>query len=106
MQGLRLVTAAVEDLEGNGQRQMMDQVRTRHPEAVIALASRVDAGKVALLVSVAPELQARADAGALLKAMLPAVEGRGGGKKDLAQGGGSRPEGIPQALEALRTTLA
>ena len=65
-----------------------------------------DAGKVALLVSVAPELQARADAGALLKAMLPAVEGRGGGKKDLAQGGGSRPEGIPQALEALRTTLA
>ncbi len=106
VQGLRLVTAAVEDLEGNALRQMMDQVRTRHPEAVIALASRVDAGKVALLVSVAPELQARADAGALLKAMLPAVEGRGGGKKDLAQGGGSRPEGIPQALEALRTTLA
>ncbi len=103
--GLTLVTASVEGLEGNALRELMDQVRTRHGNAVIALASTVDA-KVALLVSVAPQLTARADAGALLKAMAGPVEGRGGGKKDLAQGGGTKPEGLPASFEALRAALA
>ena len=103
--GLTLVTASVEGLEGNALRELMDQVRTRHTSAVIALASKADEGKVAILVSVAPELLARADAGALLKAMATHVDGRGGGKKDLAQGGGTKPEGIPAALEALVAAL-
>jgi len=94
----------VEGLEGNALRELMDQVRTRHTSAVIALASAVD-GKVAILVSVAPELTTKADAGALLKAMAGPVEGRGGGKKDLAQGGGTKPEGLPAAFQALRTAL-
>jgi len=103
---LTLVTAQVEGLETGPLREMLDQVRTRHRIAVIALASKVSEDKVALLVSVSPELQDRADAGTLLKAMAPHVEGRGGGKKDLAQGGGVKPEGIPAALEALRAALA
>ncbi len=104
--GLTLVTAAIEGLDAQALREMMDQVRTRHRNAVIALASTVEAGKVALLVSVSTDLQDRADAGALLKAMAPAIEGRGGGKKDLAQGGGTRPDGIPEAFQALRATLS
>jgi alanyl-tRNA synthetase len=100
--GLGLVTAKVEGLEGNALRELMDQVRTRHREAVIALAS-VSEGKVALLVSVGPGLAA--DAGALLKAMAPHVNGRGGGKKDLAQGGGTKPEGLDAAFAALKAAL-
>ncbi len=103
--GLTLVTASVEGLEGNALRELMDQVRTRHTSAVIALASTVE-GKVAILVSVASDLTAKADAGALLKAMAGPVEGRGGGKKDLAQGGGTKPEGLPAAFAALRAALA
>ena len=103
VKGVTLVTAAVEGLEGNALRELMDQVRTRHPHAVIALASQVAADKVAALVSVSSGLPQ--DAGALFKAMLPALGGRGGGKKDLAQGGGSHPEGIPAAFEALRQAL-
>jgi len=100
--GLTLVTARVEGLEGNALRELMDQVRTRQANAVIALSSVAD-GKVALLVSVAPGLAA--DAGALLKAMAPHVDGRGGGKKDLAQGGGTKPEGLEAAFAALRAAL-
>ncbi|HEX9010852.1 MAG TPA: DHHA1 domain-containing protein, partial [Holophagaceae bacterium] len=103
IKGLTLVTAAVEGLEGNALRELMDQIRTRHPGAVIALASSVSEGKVAALVSVSPALPQ--DAGALFKAMLPALGGRGGGKKDLAQGGGTNPGGIPQAFEALKAAL-
>jgi len=105
VKGLPLVTVAVEGLEASALREMMDQVRTRHRSAVIALASKAAEDKVALLVSVSADLQDRADAGALLKAMAPHVEGRGGGKKDLAQGGGTRPSGIPAALEALKKAL-
>ena len=105
-QDFELVTAQVEGLDAGPLREMMDQVRTRHPRAVIALASKLAEDKVALLVSVAPDLQGRADAGALLKAMAQHVEGRGGGKKDLAQGGGTRPDGVPAAFATLRATLA
>ena len=103
IKGLTLVLASVEGLEGNALRELMDQVRTRHASAVIALASRVAEDKVAALVSVSPDLPQ--DAGALFKAMLPALGGRGGGKKDLAQGGGANPGGIPQAFEALKNAL-
>ncbi len=105
VKGLPLVTIAVDGLEASALREMMDQVRTRHRSAVIALASKAAEDKVALLVSVSADLQDRADAGALLKAMAPHVEGRGGGKKDLAQGGGTRPSGIPAALEALKSSI-
>jgi alanyl-tRNA synthetase len=44
-------------------------------------------------------------AGDLAKALLPAIQGRGGGKKDLAQGAGTRPDGVPEAIDAVRAAL-
>jgi alanyl-tRNA synthetase len=103
VKGITLVTAAVEGLEGNALREFMDQVRTRHHSAVIVLASKAAEDKVAALVSVSPDLPY--DAGALFKTMLPAMNGRGGGRKDLAQGGGTNPAGLPEAFAALRSAL-
>ncbi len=103
VKALTLVTLSVEGLEGNALRELMDQVRTRHQNAVIALASKVADDKLAMLVSVSPGLNA--DAGALLKLMAPHIDGRGGGKKDLAQGGGAKPDGIIAAFEALKASL-
>jgi alanyl-tRNA synthetase len=100
---ITLVTAIVEGLEGNALREFMDQVRTRHPSGVIVLASKASKDKVAALVSVSAELPY--DAGVLFKAMVPALHGRGGGKKDLAQGGGTNPAGLPEAMAALRAAL-
>jgi len=103
--GLTLVTMSVEGIDGPALREMMDQCRTRHRSAVIALASKLAEDKLAILVSVGLDLVARADAGALLKAMAPHVGGRGGGKKELAQGGGTLPAGLPAAFAALRSAL-
>jgi alanyl-tRNA synthetase len=103
--GRTVVTLSVEGIEGNELREMMDQVRTRHRSAVIALASKLAEDKLAILVSVSLDLVGSADAGALLKAMAPHVDGRGGGKKELAQGGGSKPQGLPAAFEALKAAL-
>ena len=106
MGGRTLVTLAVAGIEGNELREMMDQVRTRHRSAVIALASKLAADKLAILVSVSLDLAGSADAGALLKAMAPHVGGRGGGKKELAQGGGTNPAGLPEAFAALKAALS
>jgi alanyl-tRNA synthetase len=103
VKGATLVTAVVEGLEGNALREFMDQVRTRHHSGIIVLASKVSEDKVAALVSVSTDLPH--DAGALFKTMLPALNGRGGGKKDLAQGGGSNPAGLPEAIRTLRAAL-
>jgi alanyl-tRNA synthetase len=103
LKGVTLVTAMVEGLEGNALREFMDQVRTRHPSGIIVLASKVSEDKVAALVAVSADLPH--DAGTLFKSMLPALNGRGGGKKDLAQGGGTHPAGLSLAIEALRASL-
>ena len=64
-------------------------------------------GTVAFAVAVTqPAIAAGTAAGDLAKAFLPAIEGRGGGKKDMAQGAGTRPDGIPAAIEALRAAMA
>ena len=44
-------------------------------------------------------------AGDLAKSFLPVIEGRGGGKKDLAQGAGTRPDRVPEAIDALRAAV-
>ena len=77
-----------------------DQVRERLPDAAVILASEVD-GKVPVVVSVGDGAVGRGvHAQEVLRAMLPAVEGRGGGKPNLARGAGSRPEGIEAAVAA------
>ncbi len=80
--------------------ELADRVHARHPEAIVLLASSVD-GKAALVVSAGDAAVGRGvHAGEILKAMLPAVDGKGGGKPTLARGGGADVAGIPAALDA------
>jgi alanyl-tRNA synthetase len=74
---------------------------------VVLVGAAVDGGKVSLLVAVNQQGQAAGlSAREILAAALPAVDGRGGGKADSAQGGGSNPAGVDQALRAAREFLA
>jgi alanyl-tRNA synthetase len=64
-------------------------------------------GTVAFAVALTPAaIAAGWAAGDLAKTFLPAIAGRGGGKKDMAQGAGTKPDGIPAAIESLRAALA
>jgi len=79
---------------------MADEVRAREPQVAVLLAAEVD-GKAALLVSLSDAAVGRGlHAQELLRAMAPAVDGRGGGKATLARGAGAKVEGISEALEA------
>ncbi len=91
-------------------RALATEVRGRLGErpGVVALFSvEHSASKVSFVVATTAAARQRGlAAGALVPVFGPAVGGRGGGKPDLAQGGGTEPGGIPAAVAALRTELA
>jgi alanyl-tRNA synthetase len=93
---------------GNDLRALAADVRARlgSRSGVVALFAPAE-GKVSFVV--ATTAAARDDgiaAGKLIPSFAAAVGGRGGGKPDLAQGGGDDPSGIPAAIDALRAHLA
>jgi len=102
--GVRLWTLRAPD--GTDGKQLRDialtgirKARSDVPAAVLAAA--VDNGRVSVIASVNAAAQERGlYANDLLGAALPSVEGRGGGKRDTAQGGGANPDGIPAAFAA------
>jgi alanyl-tRNA synthetase len=79
---------------------LSDQLREREADAVVVLAAEID-GRAVLVVSVGDAAVGRGvRAGEVIATMLPAVDGKGGGKPTLARGGGNDPNGIDAALEA------
>jgi alanyl-tRNA synthetase len=75
---------------------LADALKTRWQGVAILVA--VDQGKVALLCAVAPTYAKKIQAGKIIQAMAPLVGGKGGGRPELAQGGGTNPEGVAAAL--------
>jgi alanyl-tRNA synthetase len=79
---------------------LCDEVRSRRPDSVTVLASAVD-GRVAAVVAAGDAAVGRGvKAGDVIKAMLPAIGGKGGGKPTLARGGGPDVGGIEAAVDA------
>jgi len=97
--GVPVVCARVDNLDGKALRELADQVRDRLPSGIVVLGSAHD-GKAGLLVGVSKDLNARLPAGQLIKQLAAMVGGGGGGRPDLAQAGGSRPEQLDAALAA------
>jgi alanyl-tRNA synthetase len=79
---------------------LVDEVRARRADSVVLLAGEVE-GRVTAVVAAGDAAVGRGvKAGDVMKAMLPAIGGKGGGKPTLARGGGSEVGGISAALEA------
>jgi alanyl-tRNA synthetase len=100
--GVAVVAAEVPgELSGNDLRALALDVRGRLDPGrpgLVALASRTD-GRVAFVVAVNEAGRGRGiSANDVVRALASPVSGRGGGKDDLAQGGGTNPDGVPEAL--------
>ena len=104
--GVKVLAAALDGTGMAGLRTMLDGIRKTLKEGVVVLGGVQD-GKVALLVNLSPEVVKRGGhAGNLLKELAPKVGGKGGGKAEIAQGGGTDAAKLPEALAAVPEIVA
>ncbi|MCM0081257.1 alanine--tRNA ligase [Geomonas sp. Red32] len=101
--GVKILAVKVEG-DAKGLRELSDTLKERIGSGVIVLGT-ADGVKANLLVAVTSDLTSRWKAGDIIKAIAPIVGGNGGGKPELAQAGGSKPENLAEALEAVYTIV-
>jgi alanyl-tRNA synthetase len=102
--GVKVVGKIVEGLDGNGARQLSDTLLARLKSGVIVLGRETE-GKVSIIVRVSDDLTAKVKAGNVIKEIVPIVGGKGGGRPDMAEGGGTEPEKLSEAIEASYTVI-
>ena len=96
--GAKLVATVVDGADATSLRNAVDQLKDKLKSAVIVLASVAAPDKVVLVAGVTADLVGRIKAGELVGAVAAQVGGKGGGRPDFAQAGGTQPEALPAAL--------
>jgi alanyl-tRNA synthetase len=95
--GVRVLATRADVADPRALREVADALRDRLRSGVIVLAG-VEGDKVALVSMVTPDLVGRYNAGQIVGAVAKAIGGKGGGRPDMAQGGGTNPERLDDAL--------
>jgi len=107
IKGTKVVVGQVQGLDRDGIRQLVDSLRQKLGSGVVVLGQAED-GKVALIAGVTKDLTAKVHAGKVIQTLAKQLGGRGGGRPDLAEGGGEDTKalnstlgGVPALLEPL-----
>ena len=98
--GIKVLTSRLDGADARTLRNTTDQLKQKLGSGVVVLAS-VDGGKVSLVAGVTKDLTASAPAGELVNFVASQVGGRGGGRPDMAQAGGNRPEQLDDAMASV-----
>jgi alanyl-tRNA synthetase len=102
VQGVKVIATKVDGADAGALRTAVDQLKDRLKSAVVVLASVENPEKVVLVAGVTADQTSRIKAGELAGAVAAQVGGRGGGRADFAQAGGSNPEALDAALESVQ----
>jgi alanyl-tRNA synthetase len=97
--GVQVWAHEASGLDAAGMRQLSDTLLARIKSGVVVLGRSSD-GKVSLIVRTSADLTARVPAGKIIKELAPIIGGKGGGKADMAEGGGTQPDKLSEALAA------
>jgi alanyl-tRNA synthetase len=95
--GVKVLARETSGLDAAAMRQLSDTLLARIKSGVVVLGRSSD-GKVSLIVRTSADLTSKVPAGQVIKELAPIVGGKGGGKADMAEGGGSQPEKLADAL--------
>jgi alanyl-tRNA synthetase len=99
--GVKVVAASIDGADAKSLRETVDKLKDKLKSAAIVLGSIAD-GKVTLIAGVTGDLTSRVKAGELVNHVATQVGGKGGGRPDMAQAGGTDPSGLPAALKSVR----
>lgn len=97
IKGIKVLAANVENADAKTLRETLDQLKDKLKTCVIVL-SAVEDGKITLIAGVSADLISQIKAGELVNFVAQQVGGKGGGRPDMAQAGGTQPEQLPTAL--------
>jgi alanyl-tRNA synthetase len=103
--GAKVLAARAEGMDRQQLRALADSLRNQWKSAVVVLASTED-GAVSIVSAVTKDLIAKVHAGKLVGALAQALGGKGGGRPDMAEGGGKDAGGLDAALEAIYADVA
>ena len=100
VKGAKVLAVCLEDADSRTLRETLDKLKDKFKSCVVVLAA-VEAERVKLIAGVSADLAARVKAGELINFVALQVGGKGGGRADMAQAGGTRPDNLPAALESV-----
>ena len=98
---IRVLAATIEGADAKVLRETLDQLKGRFKSAAIVLGS-TEGGKVTLIAGVTSDLTSKIKAGDLVNHVATQVGGKGGGRPDMAQAGGTDAAALPAALASVR----
>ncbi len=102
--GINLLAIELKDVGGKELRDIADKLKDKIGSVVIVLAA-VNNGKVSLISGVTKDLTSKYQAGKILNHVAIQIGGKGGGRPDMAQGGGTKPEKLTKALKSVRELI-
>jgi alanyl-tRNA synthetase len=102
VKGAKVLVATLEGADAKTLRETMDKLKDKLKSAAIVLGA-VNDGKVSLIAGVTSDLTGKLKAGELVNYVAQQVGGKGGGRPDMAQAGGTEPAKLPLALQSVRS---
>ncbi|MBS0848804.1 alanine--tRNA ligase [Citrobacter sp. JGM124] len=105
VKGVKLLVSTLSNVEPKMLRTMVDDLKNQLGTAVIVLATVVD-GKVSLIAGVSQDVTNKVKAGELVGMIAQQVGGKGGGRPDMAQAGGTDSQALPGALAGVESWVA
>ena len=101
VKGVKVLAATLDDADIDALRTTMDKLRDKLKSAAVVLAT-TRGGKVTLIAGVTADLVGKVKAGELVNFVAQQVGGKGGGRPDMAQAGGTEPDKLPAALASVQ----
>ena len=103
--GAKVLAAEIDGADAKALRETLDKLKDKLGSAAIVLASR-EGGKVTLIAGVTADLTDKIKAGELVNHVATQCGGKGGGRADMAQAGGTLPDNLPKALASVAEWVA
>ena len=100
IKGVKVLAVSLGDVDPKSLRDTLDQLKNKLGSGVVLLAAEQE-GKVSLVAGVTKDLTDKVKAGDLIKEMAPRLGGKGGGRPDMAQGGGTDTSALPEVLASV-----
>ena len=104
--GIKVLAQRVDGLDKAQMRDLVDELRGKLGSGVVVLGAATPEGKVALIVGVTKDLTARLQAGKIVGQLAAMVGGKGGGRPDLAEAGGTDASALDTALASAPEVVA